>query len=140
MAKSKGTKKVVWSYWTVQIFGRDLSGRGQFNAERMRDYERSPKDSEEFKNALGHIASVIKGQIANSGKLTACELRALEENKRLITKDNLELGNPKSGPKEIPRGRAPKEPEAQATPSSQALTRRRGSKAPKVSPDQQQLF
>lgn len=131
MAKSKGTKKVVWCNWSANVAGRSFSGRDQFSAAAYQNYVSS--DAVRIEKGLGHIASVIKGSLKKQGKIP-------KNSKIQLGYDQVKLWYPVAGPKEIPRGRAPKNPEAEATPSSQAPTRRRGSKAPKVSPDQQQLF
>lgn len=143
MAKSKGTKRVVWVDWTVRIFGRKLSGRGQFNADRFLDYKESPVGTEAFEYGLNHIAGVIKGMLAKGGELSTDELRVLNENKRLLNKDNLKAWIPEAGPRDIPRGRAPKSPDASRGHKGDSLastTSKKKGKSSKISPDQEKLF
>ena len=131
MAKSKGTKRVVWCNWSANVAGRSFSGRDQFSAVAYQNYVSG--DPILIEKGLGHIASVIKGSLKKQGKIP-------KDSKVQLGYEQIKLWNPVAGPKEIPRGRATKKPASPPAPTIEAPTPRRGLKAPKVSPDQQQLF
>ena len=102
MAKKRGTKQIVWCNWSVNIAGRTFSGRGQFNAKAFRDYTSTNVDKREI--ALGHIASVIKGELKKRGDIPRNSTPHLE-------RQHIKIWDPSVGPKEISRGRStPKEP------------------------------
>ncbi len=134
MAKSKGTKRVVWCNWSANVAGRCFSGRDQFSADAYQNY--LSHDSARIEKGLGHIASVIKGSLKKHGKIP-------KDSKVQLGYDQIRIWNPVAGPKEIPRGRSSKSLECtQRQPDATRVSSKPKKKGgvSKISPNQQKLF